>query len=236
MRAARHVSEPPLEVGEHAGLAFARFTPAAKPWGSVLLVHGADSTKESHFEFARAARSMGLEAIAFDLRGHGDSPGPLDEHVIDDLAAMASLLDARPLALRGSSMGGYLALVSARALGAAAVVAICPTPGELLLSGLHGGRFAFAHTPGLEAFVAAHDLNRASEELDLPLLLMHAEGDELIPATHSAELHRRARSPHKRLLILPGGHHRSIQHDGEMHGESLRFLKRAWRPNGGARG
>ena len=59
---------------------------------------------------------------------------------------------------------------------------------------------------------------------------MHAEGDELIPDAHSAELHQRARSPHKRLLILPGGHHRSIQHDGELHGESLRFLKRAWRP------
>ena len=115
----------------------------------MLILHGADSAKEGHFEFARAARSMGLEAIAFDLRGHGDSPGPLDEHVIEDLAAMASLLSARPLALRGSSMGGYLALIAARALGAAAVVAICPAPGELLLRGLRGEEFAFSRTrPG----------------------------------------------------------------------------------------
>jgi uncharacterized protein len=235
MRARRHVSQAPSEVGEHAGLAFSRFAPATQPWGSVLIVHGADSAKESHFEFARAARACGLEAIAFDLRGHGDSKGALDEHVIEDLAAIASLMSVRPLALRGSSMGGYLALVGARAVGATAVIAICPAPGELLLSGLRGGQFAFAHTPGLEAFVAAHDLNAASEQLDLALLLMHAEGDELIPATNSAELHRRASSPHKRLLILPGGHHRSIQHDPELHGESLKFLKGAWRPRGDVR-
>ena len=36
----------------------------------------------------------------------------------------------------------------------------------------------------------------------------------------------KAKDP-KRLLLLPGGHHRSLQHDGEMQGESLRFIVRA---------
>jgi hypothetical protein len=27
---------------------------------------------------------------------------------------------------------------------------------------------------------------------------------------------------------MPGGHHRSIQHDGELQGESLRFVRRAF--------
>ena len=30
----------------------------------------------------------------------------------------------------------------------------------------------------------------------------------------------------KRLLLVPGGHHRSIQHDLELQAESLRFIER----------
>ena len=31
----------------------------------------------------------------------------------------------------------------------------------------------------------------------------------------------------KRLLVMPGGHHRSLQHDVELQNESLRFVERA---------
>jgi hypothetical protein len=39
----------------------------------------------------------------------------------------------------------------------------------------------------------------------------------------SEELHQSAHEP-KRLLILPGGHHRSLQHDLELQAESRRFI------------
>jgi hypothetical protein len=55
------------------------------------------------------------------------------------------------------------------------------------------------------------------------LLLMHARGDEQIPWTVSEELHAAAHEP-KRLLLLPGGHHRSLQHDLELQAESRRFI------------
>ena len=55
---------------------------------------------------------------------------------------------------------------------------------------------------------------------------MHAEGDEQVPYTISQELYEAAGEP-KRLLVLPGGHHRSLQHDVEMQAESLRFVERA---------
>ena len=58
------------------------------------------------------------------------------------------------------------------------------------------------------------------------LLLLHARGDEQIPYTVSEELHERAREP-KRLLLLPGGHHRSLQHDLELQGVSRRFIRSA---------
>jgi hypothetical protein len=58
------------------------------------------------------------------------------------------------------------------------------------------------------------------------LLLLHARGDEQIPWTVSEELFAAAHEP-KRLLILPGGHHRSLQHDLELQGVSRRFIRSA---------
>ena len=58
------------------------------------------------------------------------------------------------------------------------------------------------------------------------LLLLHARGDEQIPYTISEELFEVAGEP-KRILLLPGGHHRSIQHDLELQAESLKFVERA---------
>jgi fermentation-respiration switch protein FrsA (DUF1100 family) len=58
------------------------------------------------------------------------------------------------------------------------------------------------------------------------LLLMHARGDEQVPYTASEELYAAAAEP-KRLLVVPGGHHRSLQHDVEMQNEALRYVERA---------
>src|ERR1044071_6725126 len=77
MRSVR--ADPPAETGELDGLAWARFAPeGGQATCGVVLLHGADSRKESHFDFARACASGGLAALAFDARGHGASPGPLD--------------------------------------------------------------------------------------------------------------------------------------------------------------
>ena len=59
------------------------------------------------------------------------------------------------------------------------------------------------------------------------MLLLHAEGDEQVPVEHSRELAALLRSPNSRLITLPGGHHRSIQHDAEMQAVSLRFIELA---------
>src|SRR4051812_4934031 len=126
--------EPPVETGRHEGLAWARFAPSgpdpAAASAGVVLLHGAGSRKESHFDFARVCAASGLAALAFDARGHGGSTGPMDGRAVDDVVAMADLLreraGVRRVALRGSSMGGYLALVAAGPARAEAIVAICP--------------------------------------------------------------------------------------------------------------
>lgn len=233
--------DPPEEEGRHEGLAYTLFLPTAAvtPIGAVLVLHGADSSKESHHGFARACRTVGLAALCFDQRGHGESDGPMDGRAIDDVAAMAGQLRARvralrpavrdplPLALRGSSMGGYFALVAAARAQADAVVAICPASGDGLRRGLLAGRFSFAAAPEpLLALLDEHDAHDGAAGLGERLFLLHAEGDESVPVQHSRELHAVAAG--SRLVVTPGGHHRSIQHDAELEGVVLRHLKKAF--------
>lgn len=198
-----------------------------------MILHGAGSAKENHFDFGRAARAHGLAALAFDARGHGRSEGRFGPTAIEDAVSMCELLadEAPVVALRGSSMGGFVAIHAAAGWGrAAAVVAICPAPEDLLLRGLRSGRLVEFEVDreAIEPWLEALDLYEAAGRLGpgTALLLMHAEGDEQIPYSVSQELHEAAGEP-KRLLVLPGGHHRSLQHDGEMQGESLRFIARA---------
>lgn len=223
--------DPPAEIGEHEGLAYALFLPAGDPFGGVVILHGAGSRKESHYDYARRLRGHGLAAIAFDQRGHGDSAGPTDGRMASDVAAIAGLLpDDAPRALRGSSMGGYLALVGAERAGARAVVAICPASAAGLRRGLRDGRLDFAaDDAALDAFLAEHDELLAAADLAVPVLVLHAEGDEQVPIAHSAAIAaaREEAGRETRFVRVPGGDHRSIQHDGEYQDLSVRFLLRA---------
>lgn len=221
--------DPPAEMAVRDGLAYTLWLPPEEPRGGVVILHGADSCKESHHDFARAARSAGLAAVAFDQRGHGASEGALGTNLVEDVIAMAALLPPGPLALRGSSMGGYVALVAAERADAAAVVAICPASAEQLARGVRDGAFAFrAQRPDLEGFLLEHDLGLVVDGLGAPVLLLHADGDEQVPVAHSRELYARMTMPQRKLVVLPGGHHRSIQHDSELQGVALRFIARAF--------
>ena len=232
-------AQPPAETGEHDGLAWARFSPARgeqrHPPGGVVVLHGADSRKENHYDFARACAEGGLAALAFDARGHGASPGPYDGRALADVAAMADLLRERAgveqIGLRGSSMGGYTALAAAGGARAGAVVAICAASAVGLGVAVRAQRFSFATDPdSVLGMLREHDEADAARALDaagVPLLLMHAEGDEVVPVELSRSLH--AAAPGSKLVVVPGGHHRSIQHDAELQGAAVRFLARALR-------
>jgi alpha-beta hydrolase superfamily lysophospholipase len=224
----------PTEVGVHEGLAYSLWLPkAGAPPGGVAILHGAGSCKESHHDFARACIAAGFAAIAFDARGHGSSAGPMDDHVLDDVADIVALLRLRvgradlPVVLRGSSMGGYLAILAAPRVSARGVVAICPAGADGLRRALLADELSFeANRDALEEFLIAHDLYRAVESLSAPLLLLHAEGDERVPVEHSRELSERAAVPGSRLVTVPGGHHRSVQQDPELRALSLRWIER----------
>jgi fermentation-respiration switch protein FrsA (DUF1100 family) len=221
-------------LGTRDGLAYALFLPDGEPRAGVVILHGAGSAKESHFDFARTARDRGLAALAYDARGHGRSDGELGPGLVDDALAMCELMrsHAPGVAMRGSSLGAFAAIMAAVAARGAvgAVVALCPAPGDLLARGLRSERLdGFrADRERLEPWLSSVSLTDAAAALGprTALMLMHARGDEQVPYTVSEELYAAASEP-KRLLVVPGGHHRSLQHDVEMQNEALRFVERA---------
>jgi alpha-beta hydrolase superfamily lysophospholipase len=223
------------ELGEHDGLSFALFLPDGEPRAGAVILHGAGSAKESHFDFARGCQADGIAALAYDARGHGRSGGAFGPGALDDLAAMLALLRDRGgvdrLALRGSSMGGFQAIhAAARDPSVTAVVAICPAPEESLLRMLRSDeplRFE-CDVRATEVWLESLDLYESAARLgdETALLLLHARGDEQIPWSVSEGLHETAHEP-KRLLILPGGHHRSLQHDMELQAVSRRWILQA---------
>ena len=229
----KHAPPAPPELGSHEGLAYALFLPEEAPSAGVVILHGAGSTKESHFDFARLCRASGLAALAFDARGHGRSQGEFGPHAFEDVLEMCELMrgHAPTVALRGSSMGGFCA-IHAAALdhSLAAVVVICPAPEDRLLRGLRsGGLTDFAvDREAVEPWLESLDVYQAVGRLgpDTALLLLHARGDEQIPYTVSEALYEAAHEP-KRLLVLPGGHHRSLQHDVEIQSVSRSFIEKA---------
>jgi pimeloyl-ACP methyl ester carboxylesterase len=232
--AMKHPTPAPPQLGKLDGLAYALFLPEGEPRAGVVILHGAGSAKESHFDFARGCRDDGIAALAYDARGHGRSDGDFGPGAIDDALSMVELMrsHAEPVALRGSSMGGFQAIhAGARDPGLCAVVAICPAPADLLLRSLRSDeplRFR-CDVPATELWLETLDTRAEVARLAGPaLLLLHARGDEQIPWTISEELHAAAPEP-KRLLILPGGHHRSLQHDLELQAESRRFILAAAR-------
>src|SRR3954470_19592925 len=238
-------------IGTHDGLSYALFLPDGEPTGGVVICHGAGSAKESHFDFARTARDRGLATLAYDARGHGRSEGALGPGLVGDALGMCDLLreHAPAVALRGSSLGGFTAIMAAAASHGSvkAVVALCPAPGDLLARALRSEereiefradaerlepRLRSGPAPGRrEPWLGSVSLTAAAASLGAQgtaLLLMHARGDEQVPYTVSEELFEAASEP-KRLLLVPGGHHRSLQHDVEMQNEALRFVERALR-------
>jgi uncharacterized protein len=205
------------------------------PWPGVVIVHGAGSRKENHADFARLAAASGWAALAFDLPGHGESDGETSGGAVEDVIGMVQLLaahdgvDPRRVALRGSSLGGFLAIQAAAAAPeVAGVIAICPAGEDDLARGVRRGELEMrvGDPLALEAWLAAQDLREAvGRMVGRPLILMHAEGDLQIPSDWSEELYEHAREPRK-LILVPGGAHGTVQHDAELQGVALRWLER----------
>ncbi len=184
---------------------------------AVVVLHGIGSGRANHRDYCARLAEAGLTALALDLRGHGESGGTTDSGMVDDVvAALAWLSDegAGPLGIRGTSLGGFLALNAAtRHSDVRAVAAICPAHQDGLA---HRRGLTWALDMPLEEAVARDD--------GIARGYWHATGDELVDWQWSQRLF--GLSPHPRhLRITMGGHHTSLQHDPRVQADTVAFLR-----------
>ena len=193
----------------------ASHTPAPPGRPAVVVVPGYQSRKENHADYAEALSRAGMAALVLDVRGHGESGGTLDENALDDVIAALDWLAQRhtgPLGLRGSSMGGYLSVLAAeRHRRVRAVVALCPAQAETLR---RRAEFDLPDLPELADNVMRPGVARG---------YWHARGDETVPWQGTFALAQVTPQP-RRLRVVLGGDHRSLQHDPRVIDETVEFL------------
>lgn len=173
------------------------YVPPAPSAVGVLFLHGYESDRRGYASRARAVvERLGMTCLAFDLTGHGESPGSVDtataeEHRQDILAAYDELAGhVDRIGVCGASYGGYLSCVL---LG--------ERPVERLM----------LRAPALH--VGEHLRRLVDEDLvlgnlagyDGPVLVLESEHDELIPAD-SIEAYLRA-ARHGTHRVLAGATH-----------------------------
>lgn len=188
---------------------------AAEQAPSVLAIHGYGSRKENHADFAEAVAARGLAAMAIDLPGHGQSAGELGPAALDAVLAGIDALEERghtPIGLRGSSLGGLLALAAAvRAPRVRAIVAICPALPQRLAELLE------AEWP------LTIDLEQAVRQPGVARGYWHAVGDDRVPWAGTFRL-AQISPPPVHLRVKMGGGHTTLQHDPEVLRDTADFL------------
>lgn len=153
------------------------------PSSGLLFVHGYASDRQGYLRRAQTVcRRLGLTCLAFDLSGHGESPGSLnqlgrDDHLRDALAAYDVLagvdgIDPTRIGVCAASYGGYLSslLVAERR--------VC----RLLLRA--PALYVDAGVPAAPGLDETSDTNTALHNLAsfrAPALILESGQDEVIP-------------------------------------------------------
>lgn len=180
------------------------------------------------------AAARGQAFLRFDYSGHGQSSGAFDQGCIGDWAADAraalEALTEGPQVLVGSSMGGWIALLLARALPGrlAGLVGIAAAPdftvatwaeelteaqrqevtetGRTELPSAYGAPHVF--TRRLFQDGAANRVLDAPLALPFPVRLLQGTADADVPQAVALRLLEHARGPDIRLTLVQGADHR----------------------------
>ncbi len=181
------------------------------------------------------AQKRGQGYLRFDYLGHGQSSGRFEDGTIgrwlDDTLAAIDRLTQGGLVLVGSSMGGWLALLAARArperIAGLVLIAAAPDFTErMLLEGLspedratlqREGRLARPSQYSPEPSVFTWKLieeGRNHLVLDKPLALpcavrlLHGQSDPDVPWEYSLQIARHLQAPEVVTTLIKGGDHR----------------------------
>jgi fermentation-respiration switch protein FrsA (DUF1100 family) len=197
------------------------------PWMLIFHGNGENIANEARTEHYRALRALGLNLVAFDYRGYGESEGrPSEAGVYRDADAIWAFardslrLDPGRVILFGHSLGSAVAIdlasrVKARALVVEGAFTSVPDVGQ-------------RHYPFVPVRLVARSRFDSIDKIARvagPKLFLHARRDEVIPFDLGRRLYERAGEP-KRFVELRGGHSDAFQADSAAYFGAIADLLR----------
>ncbi|WP_019182374.1 alpha/beta hydrolase, partial [Microbacterium yannicii] len=192
---------------------------------TVVLAHGWNGRASQFAPLVRELVADGYRVISFDAPAHGESGGR-GSYLIDWIDVLTTLQDQRGRfdAIVGHSFGGLATVVAvASGIEADRVVTVASlAEADSLLTQFQGmlgysdavaaalhDRFARRFFPGHADPFAWLSAVRTPLADDIPLLVVHDDGDRMVPATESARI--LAAHPWARSLTTSGlGHARIL--------------------------
>lgn len=180
------------------------------PLGHLLFCHGNAGNIGDRVFNAHLLAGVGFDVLLFDYRGYGHSSGKPDEDgtYVDAQAAREEMLRCPAVQpdrifYLGESLGGAVALHLALAFAPA---------GLILQSTFTSLRdVARRHYPFIPGPLVpdAYPSIRLVRKLNAPLLVLHGERDQIVPASHAQALVDAAPEP-KRLRLFGGLGHNDL--------------------------
>ena len=202
------------------------FIPASDARATLLLAHGNAGNISHRLDSIRLFNDLQLSVLIFDYRGYGESSGQPSEQgtYLDGEAAWDYLtatrgVDPHDIVIFGRSLGAAIA----------AHVARKHPPRALILES------TFTSVPdfGAEQYRLfpvrllariRYDTRAALQDIQVPVLIVHSRGDEIIPFHHGERLYAAANEP-KHFLPIQGGHNGGFLNSGRLYLDGLsRFL------------
>ncbi len=203
----RVAAETPVSHGAPVAAAASSTAPSAGEPPVVVLTHGWGRCRRYVLPVADGLVSRGFTVVMFDVRSHGENAQEsffTARQFSDDVGEIAAFARARfagrSLALIGHSMGGAASVVAVAEGAPADAIGLIACPADVLEvtanymreKGLPGGLLTTVLRPfwwrrtrgGFGRLAPARRLR----EVDLPVLVVHAENDRRVPRDHADRL------------------------------------------------
>jgi pimeloyl-ACP methyl ester carboxylesterase len=222
-----------LDRGDGVELAWARLE-GGSPTVVFLPGFRSDMTGDKAAALATLCADRGQAMVRFDYAGHGSSGGRFEDGTIgrwtEDALAVIDRLSGGKLILVGSSMGGWIALLAARARPdrVAALIGIAAAPdftealmweamtfeeranlmrdGVLHVPSQYGEPYPI--TRALIEDGRTHLLLNGPIAIDCPVRLLHGQRDPDVPWNTALRIAEQAASQDVEVVLVKDGHHR----------------------------
>ncbi len=196
--------------------------------GTVIYLHGVADHRGSGAGVIERFCPRGFDVIAYDSRAHGHSGGEACTYGYfekADLQRVLDTLEAGPVVLIGSSLGGAVALQQAAVDPRISTVVSAEAFSDLKTVVTERAPFVFTPVAIEQSIQIAEEKGHfeiekvspvlAARHIKVPVLIIHGEADTETPPQHANRIFNALAGP-KRLILVP-----KAKHNGSLSGNDI---------------